>query len=470
MRAASAGAPGRSRQRVGVLVAMGLVLASIGVIAFVAFTRGGAEVGTDSEPSAQAKPIPVPPPDQVSAALAPGRYATDDFDIRLSFRVGGGDGWRVSYAETSDTFEMTTATATNLHYPSFSFTTATEIFLPSRQESIIMDSDERKAAAPDDLVGWLRDHPNLETSEPEPVTVGGISGQQFDVSVSPAPEDHSPSCGPDPCVLLLGFVEGGGLWIWEGDRMSMIVLDDIEDETLVIAVTARPDEFDGLLSKAEEVLETVEWDTATASSAADAPAPADALAQTIPTEGPIEPGAYRSDEFEPSFSYDLDEGWSVYGDAEKLDIMSMGLSDTLESERPSLLGFYRPAAVVDPEDPSGGTLLPAPNTVDEWVDWFREHPHLDVEEPVPVTVAGISGMRIDQTVSSVPEGLPALPMWTHEDGFEIRDEKGARGRLMVLEVEGEPLLIDISAADNDSFDQLLPKAEEALDTLEWGGS
>ena len=157
----------------------------------------------------------------------------------------------------------------------------------------------------------------------------------------------------------------------------------------------------------------------------------------------------------------------MYGDAENPDIFSLGLTGTLEEERPSLLGFFRPQAVVDPEDPDQSTLMAAPNTVDGWAEWFREHPRLDAQAPVPVTVGGVPGVRIDQTVSSVPEGQPWLALWSHQDGFEIRDDKGARGRMIVLEVEGEPLLISASAADDAGFEALLPKAQQVLDTLEW---
>lgn len=32
-----------------------------------------------------------------------------------------------------------------------------------------------------DLAAWIHDHPRLETTDPEPVTVAGIVGEQFDV-------------------------------------------------------------------------------------------------------------------------------------------------------------------------------------------------------------------------------------------------------------------------------------------------
>ena len=76
-------------------------------------------------------------------------------------------------------------------------------------------------------------------------------------------------------------------------------------------------------------------------------------------------------------------------------------------------------------------------------------------------------MRIDYTVSSVPKGRTDLPQWTQEGGVEISDTKGARSRDIILKVGDDTVLIGISAAEDD-VDELLPKAQEVLDTVKWG--
>jgi hypothetical protein len=43
--------------------------------------------------------------------------------------------------------------------------------------------------APEDVVGWLQ-HPYLQTDKPEPVTVGGVEGEQLDLVVEDLPEDN----------------------------------------------------------------------------------------------------------------------------------------------------------------------------------------------------------------------------------------------------------------------------------------
>jgi hypothetical protein len=44
--------------------------------------------------------------------------------------------------------------------------------------------------APEDLLGWFQQHPYLKTSDPEPVTIWGVEGKQFDVILGNLPEDY----------------------------------------------------------------------------------------------------------------------------------------------------------------------------------------------------------------------------------------------------------------------------------------
>ncbi len=76
-------------------------------------------------------------------------------------------------------------------------------------------------------------------------------------------------------------------------------------------------------------------------------------------------------------------------------------------------------------------------------------------------------MRIDYTVSSIPKGRTDLPQWTQEGGVEISDTNGARSRDIILKVGDEMVLIGISAGE-DNVDELLPKAQKVLDTVNWG--
>jgi len=122
---------------------------------------------------------------------------------------------------------------------------------------------------------------------------------------------------------------------------------------------------------------------------------------------------------------------------------------------------------VDQDDPRGATLEPAPDSVDGWVAWLQNHPNLKTEKPVPVKVGGASGVRIDTVVSSVPEGHPAS-FWQLSDGTTITDTKGSRSRTIIVDVGADPVLIALSAAP-DRFEELLPRTQRVLDTVEWEG-
>jgi class 3 adenylate cyclase/tRNA A-37 threonylcarbamoyl transferase component Bud32 len=185
---------------------------------------------------------------------------------------------------------------------------------------------------------------------------------------------------------------------------------------------------------------------------------------TLSGVGPLEPGTYRTDEFEPALTFSVGEGW-VSGRPELPDALEIYLD---KPDPLPVLGFYTPQAVVDQSDPRGETLEPAPVSVDGWVEWLQSHPNLKTEEPVSVEVGGASGVRIDTVVSSKPEGRPAM-FWQLSDGTTITDTKGSRSRTIVVDVGGEPVLIAASAS-SDRFEKFLPRAQSVLDTVEWGGT
>ena len=65
----------------------------------------------------------------------------------------------------------------------------------------------------------------------------------------------------DPCVFLLQCADNSGTALWAGDKGRLIVLDDVDGETVIIEIVGGPAEkFEGLLPKAQEVLNAVEWE------------------------------------------------------------------------------------------------------------------------------------------------------------------------------------------------------------------
>jgi hypothetical protein len=176
--------------------------------------------------------------------LRPGVYRSEEFEPSLSFRVGVG--WSTAPPEASDALFIVHGETKDI-----GFVNAQEVYKPTRTGTgNVVD-------APEDMVGWFQQHPHLKTSKPEPVTVGGVKGVQFDVVVE-VPEDYSGVCGSD-CVGLFRLSTGIRVSLWEGDKVRLIVLDDVKGETVTLGFGSPATEFDEFAPEAQKVIDTVEW-------------------------------------------------------------------------------------------------------------------------------------------------------------------------------------------------------------------
>ena len=163
------------------------------------------------------KPRPLPEDEK---ALRLGVYRSEEFKPSLSFKVG--KGWSSVPLEASDSLFIRRGETMGL-----GFVKPQEVYKPTKDEALqIVD-------APKDLVGWFQHHPHLQTDKPEPVTVGGVKGEQFDVVVADLPEDYSSVCGSD-CVGIFRLSTGSQATLAAGDKLRLIVLEDVQGETLTI--------------------------------------------------------------------------------------------------------------------------------------------------------------------------------------------------------------------------------------------
>jgi hypothetical protein len=132
------------------------------------------------------------------------------------------------------------------------FANIQQVYKPSRTGSLYL------VEVPKNLVGWLQHHPHLKTSKPEPVTVGGVKGAQFDVVVEDLPEDYYGVCGQD-CVDMTQVADGRLLFQPKGERTRLIVLEDVEGETVIVSLYSQTTEFDEFTPEAQKVVDTVKW-------------------------------------------------------------------------------------------------------------------------------------------------------------------------------------------------------------------
>jgi hypothetical protein len=209
------------------------------LLAFCALALGGC-----GAPDEEAKPRPLP---EERRELRPGEYRSDEFEPPFSFRVG--EGWTNEAPEMSDALFLTRG-----HERWLGFASVQEVFIYNPTKT----SSPNVVEAPEDMVGWFMRHPHLRTSEPEWVKVGGSKGVRFDAVVGDLPEDYFGECGSG-CVDL--FRVGGAypVYLWEKDRASFVVMEDVEGETVTVGVFSPAAEFDDHAPEAQKVLDTVQW-------------------------------------------------------------------------------------------------------------------------------------------------------------------------------------------------------------------
>jgi hypothetical protein len=225
-----------NRLLVGRVLSLGLLV----VLVVLALSACGGD-----EKKAKARPLPEEP-----KTLRPGTYRSEEFKPSLSFRVG--KGWSSAPLEASDVLQIARGQTAGL-----GFTNVQEVYKPTKTGSAnVVD-------APKDMVGWLQQHPYLQTSKPEPVTVGGVKGLQFDVVPGDLPKGYNPTCSSiidNPnCVDLFGLSTGATIFLAEGEKVRFIVLEDVEDETVTIGFSSLAGEFEEFVPEAQKVLDTVKW-------------------------------------------------------------------------------------------------------------------------------------------------------------------------------------------------------------------
>jgi hypothetical protein len=218
---------------VAVLVVVGLVLAL------------SACGGAGGQAEAKARPLPLYPTEH---ALRPGEYHSVRFKPPLSFKLG--KGWSNNEEQFSDFIQV----GQQGDIGTLQFANVKEVYKPGTTNV---------EEAPKDLVGWLQHHPYLKTSKPQPVTVGGVKGEQLEVLIDHLPKDPNGYCDPYPSGCLDIFhLSGGDQLGYFGknfNKRRVNVLEDVQGDTVVIWYAGPPDTFEKFAPRAQKVVDTVEW-------------------------------------------------------------------------------------------------------------------------------------------------------------------------------------------------------------------
>ncbi len=184
--------------------------------------------------------------------LAPGRYATKEFGTPVSFRVG--KGWAMNNPEKKDHFSIYSRAFAESDKESGAVLTFVDV-------RAVFDAKEPTEdnihPAPKDLLAWFRHHPRLDISNPAPTTVGGFPAEQFGASVTSLAEEGLDEC-PD-CLPVFGLQYQEPVSIVKGFKQRITLVEGLSGETVAIILYAPPDQSDSYLSKAQELLDSVEW-------------------------------------------------------------------------------------------------------------------------------------------------------------------------------------------------------------------
>jgi hypothetical protein len=197
--------------------------------------------GAGCQEEAKACPLPLDPTGPNT--LSPGEYHSVKFKPPLSFELG--KGWSNTENQLSDYIEL----SQQGEIGTLNFANVKEVFEPGTTNVV---------EAPKDLVGWLQHHPYLKTSKPQPVSVGGVKGEQFEVLVDHLPKDPSGYCGTD-CLDIFNQSSNQIGYFKEVNKRKVIVLEDVKGDTVVIWFAGPPDTFDKFAPEAQKVVDSVKW-------------------------------------------------------------------------------------------------------------------------------------------------------------------------------------------------------------------
>ena len=176
--------------------------------------------------------------------------------------------------------------------------------------------------------------------------------------------------------------------------------------------------------------------------------------------GKLDGGTYSSANFKPKLTYTVPAGPAGAAPA-AFWRNSVDLTRSYGLVPPGGGGysFEVSSEVVIPEQTADCSTMQKPgvgNAVSDWVTFVTEHPGLDAAAPVPVTIGGFSGFRVDfaraaswTAACSGPVG-PVVMMFMHPGHDGVRWTDDQQESFWFLDVAGETVLIALDSAPSAS--------------------
>jgi hypothetical protein len=190
----------------------------------------------------------------------------------------------------------------------------------------------------------------------------------------------------------------------------------------------------------------------------------DARADTLPEAGTVlEAGRYESDLAGPVFEFEANEDWVVgpSGDGPIFTLEFAGAPG-------SVLSFTRfdGETFLDSCDPTSMTVVEP--SVSRLTEILAGNPYLNPGIPEAVEVDGFSGLQLDIGVPAYAEcALPYVLVWAIPVGAggEFVQMANQQSRFLILDVDGDVIVIAIEAFPGVPFGGFLDAATELIDSI-----
>jgi pimeloyl-ACP methyl ester carboxylesterase len=167
--------------------------------------------------------------------------------------------------------------------------------------------DEAVGRSAEELASWLAEHPDLDASDPQPVSVGGLNGFAVEIAIAPHSTNTPVSCpSGEVCVDLFAppHLEYAWRLVGRGDRARMILLATADNSGTVL-IAADPYDHLGTDLEAFDALAKPLLDSIDFAAGEPEPATGECERGVGSCRGPLQPGRYRSADFQPSFRYSV---------------------------------------------------------------------------------------------------------------------------------------------------------------------
>ena len=197
--------------------------------------------------------------------------------------------------------------------------------------------------------------------------------------------------------------------------------------------------------------------------------------------GALEPGSYRTVDFRPTLSFRVGKDWGLLGDAENGIALAPKFDPAAGPEKQLTFTavrwvFDEPLLTDDERNANREAhIRPAPRDVEAWL---RANPYLKVGPSRPVRLGGGRGVRFDVSVKEPPGPtncpqfgeshhciyLVAITRGSGVEPIELVEVGGAPTRYTLVEVQGQPVLVGVSAPSGQ-FEDFVTEADKVLETV-----